>query len=181
MGKPIQLKADLDPALKSANLTNWLQHEQVELILTSSKTGIADIERFHGSLNEHIRILKNRDDVDGLDLVQTALYHYNTSYHSTIKERPQSVHLNNLNVTKALELNKNRRLNLANKGRKESDVNEHYLTRPRVRKLDNPKRFIKDIMPINNDHFIGTRRNNVKHTHYKSNFQRRKKFLTTIL
>lgn len=174
MGKPIQLKTDLDPGLRSANLSNWLMKEDIQLILTSSKTGISDIERFHGSLNEHIRILKNRTDVDGLDLVETALYYYNTTHHSSIEDVPQRVHLNNINVKDALTRNKEKRLKNANKKRNEVAINPNYLTRPRVRKLDNPKRLINKCNKLDADHYEEERKNKVKCVHYKTNFSRRK-------
>lgn len=175
-GKPVNIKADLDPCLKSANLFDWLKTENINLIHTSSKTGIADIERFHGSLNEHIRILNNRDDVDGLDLVTTALYYYNTTYHSTIENIPQFVHFNTIDVSEILAKNKKKRIDRANKERREEEINEQLIHRPRVRKLDNPKRKLNKIRRIDEDHYEETRRNNVKNVLYKSNFAKKKKY-----
>ena len=156
MGKPKTIKADNDPGLKSKNLEEWLKSEQVNFIITSSKTGIADIERFHGSLNEHIRVLKTRDDMEGVNLVNTALYYYNTTFHSTIENIPQNVHLNNINISSALIKNKTDRIKRANRTRKEAEINENILTRPRVRKLDNPKRKAKNVIKLNDDHYQET-------------------------
>lgn len=179
MGKPTTIKADLDPGLKSLNLKEWLTTEGVNLIYTSSKTGIADVERFHCSINEHIRVLKTRDDVDGLDIVNMALLYYNTTYHSTIDNIPQVVHFDNIDVGPILAANKKKRIDRANKGRKEEEVNEAFITKQRVRKLDNPKRVSKQIRPLNGDHFIETWGNNVKNILYKSKFAKRKKFTST--
>ena len=176
MGKPKTIKADNDPGLKSKNLEEWLKSEQVNFIVTSSKTGIADIERFHGSLNEHIRVLKTRDDMEGVNLVNTDLYYYNTTFHSTKENIPQNVHLNNIKISSALIKNKTDRIKRANRTRKEAEINENILTRPRVRKLDNPKRKAKNVIKLNDDHYQETWGNNVKNVLYKSNFARKKKF-----
>ena len=175
MGKPKSIKADNDPGFKSKKLDEWLKSENVNFIYTSSKTGIADIERFHGSLNEHIRVLKTRDDVEGLDLVSTALYYYNTTFHSSIENVPQIVHFNHVNISRVLEKKKKNRIYRANKNRKEEPINEEFVVRPRVRKLDNPKRKSKNVRKINDDHYEETYGNNVKNVLYKSNFARKKK------
>ena len=156
MGKPKAIKADNDPGFKSKNLDEWLKSENVNFIYTSSKTGIADIERFHGSLNEHIRVLKTRDDVEGLDLVSTALYYYNTTFHSSIENVPQIVHVNHVNISRVLEKKKKNRIYRANKNRKEEPINEEFFVRSRVRKLDNPKRKSKNLRKINDDHYEET-------------------------
>lgn len=180
MGKPIEIKADLDPGLRSSNLCDWLLKEGVKLISTTSKTGIADIERFHGSLNEHIRILRHRDDVRGLNLVETALYHYNTSYHSTIEDVPQRVHLNNKNMTQILLRNKQSRLKRVNRNRIERPINKNYILRPRIRKLDDPKRKLNQVRKINQDHYEEIRRNNVRRVLYKANFVRKKNYAESM-
>lgn len=175
MGKPTTVKADLDPGLKSANFKDWLTSESVHIIYTSSKTGIADVERFHGSLNEHIRVLKSRDDIEGMDLVNVALYYYNTTYHSTIDNIPQVVHLDNIDVGPTLTLNKSKALKRANKNRKEGAVDENFVTKNRVRKLDNPKRKALNIRQVDKDHYIETWGNKVKNTLYRSKLARKKK------
>lgn len=181
MGKPQIMKTDVDPGLHSINLKNWLSNEGVVIEYTTSKTGIADIERFHGSLNEHLRVLKTRDDITGVDLITMALYYYNTTYHSTIENIPQTVHLNNVDISTNLQNNKDKMLKRANKGRKEDEINTRFIPRPRVRKLDNPKRIPHRIEKINEDHYKEIRRNNVEKRLYKSNFARRKKFTESII
>lgn len=114
--------------------------------------------------------------MEGLDLVTTALYYYNTTHHSTIKTIPQNVHLDNINLERALTEGKEKALKRANKKRKEEDVNENYITRPRVRKLDNTKRIAKKVIKVNDDHYEETWGNNVKNILYKSNFARKKKY-----
>lgn len=177
MGKPKVLKCDGDPGFKSLNLKQWLTTEEIEQIHTNSKTGIGDIERFHGSLNEHIRVLKTREeDTTGLDLVSTALYYYNTTYHSTIDNIPQVVHLDNINVSRTLDKRKGDNILRANRKRRDDEINPEFIVRPRVRKLDNPKRKSKQIRQIDHDHFEETWGNNVKNKLYKSNFPRKKNF-----
>ena len=48
--------------------------------------------------------------LEGVNLVNTALYYYNTTFHSTIENIPQNVHLNNINISSALIKNKNDRI-----------------------------------------------------------------------
>jgi len=62
LGKPEILKADRDGAFSSLALKRWLETENVELQLNTTKTGVADIERLHKTINEKIRIITNSDD-----------------------------------------------------------------------------------------------------------------------
>lgn len=55
----------------------------------NSHTGNSDIERFHSTLLEHIRVLKRSDENMGIEeLVIRSVGFYNNSIHSTIKVKP---------------------------------------------------------------------------------------------
>lgn len=53
-----------------------------------------DIERFHSTLNEHIRLLKNQPEFHTDNIVQImryAILGYNNSFHSITKLKPQQI------------------------------------------------------------------------------------------
>jgi len=56
MGKPQEIKADEDSSFMCVALHNWLNSKRVQVQLTTSKSGILDIERFHKTINENLRI-----------------------------------------------------------------------------------------------------------------------------
>ncbi|CAD7078361.1 unnamed protein product [Hermetia illucens] len=95
MGKPKKLIVDQDACFK-----NFLTKEKVKVHIVSSKTGLADIERFHGTMNEHIRILRIKEDKENIDEVVEALKHYNHTLHSTTGQRPIDLYLQDEKETK---------------------------------------------------------------------------------
>lgn len=84
--------------------------------------------------------------------------------------------MNKVNVGPLLATKKEEVRERHNKKRKDEEVNENFIIRPRVRKLDNPKRFIKNIRKTDIDHYEETRKNSVKNILYKNNFQKLKKY-----
>ena len=70
----------------------FLRENEIESHVTTAgnKTGNADIERLHGTLNEHLRIMSldsNKDD-DIDTKIFKAITFYNNTIHTTTKLRP---------------------------------------------------------------------------------------------
>lgn len=91
MGKPSKIVADNE--FNTAYIKNFLSSENVEYHFTSPNvhTGNSDIERFHLTLNEHIRLFKlslRDEQIDDSTLVFKAVQIYNDSIHSTTGEKP---------------------------------------------------------------------------------------------
>lgn len=114
---------------------------------SENKTGNSDIERFHATLKEHLRIIKAKpsEEQDDTDPIVTALYYYNQCTHSTIENRPQDVHFGEVNITQILKNNKNAMLKRANRNRKEEEVDWNYRRKRRIRKLDFPNKKLDNI------------------------------------
>jgi len=62
MGKPKEIKADKDSAFMCSALQIWLKSEGVDINITTSKNGISDVERFHKTVNEKLRIINTETD-----------------------------------------------------------------------------------------------------------------------
>jgi len=72
------IKMDQDPGLVSKSLQNWLQKENINIEITTSKNIIADIERVHKTSNEKLRIINTlRYAEDKLMNIEKAKYVYN--------------------------------------------------------------------------------------------------------
>jgi len=63
-GKLKTIKMDQDPGLVSKSLQNWLQKENINIEITTSKNGIADIERVHKTINEKLKIINTLTDAE---------------------------------------------------------------------------------------------------------------------
>jgi len=78
MGKPQKIKADKDSAFMSNSLKLWLNTEEIKLDITTSKTGIADVERLHKTINEKVRIINTDQNRENKETrIETILYTYN--------------------------------------------------------------------------------------------------------
>jgi len=64
MEKPKEIKADKDSAFMCVALHNWLNSEGVQIQVTTSKNAISDIERFHKTVNEKLRIIGSESDIE---------------------------------------------------------------------------------------------------------------------
>ncbi|CAD7085558.1 unnamed protein product [Hermetia illucens] len=128
MGKPKKLIVDQDACLTAECFKNFLTKEKVKVHIVSSKTGLADIERFHGTMNEHIRILRIKEDKENIDEVVEALKHYNHTLHSTTGQRPIDLHLQDEKETKN-KVNKSKWVEYRNnkENRKDVEIDERYV------------------------------------------------------
>ena len=101
MKKPKKLIVDNEPGFISALFKDFLEKQNVEIHFTTPyrHTGNSDIERFHSSLNENIRILKKREEESdiayNIDLPIQANFIYNNTLHLTTKRKPVDLHFQN--------------------------------------------------------------------------------------
>ena len=133
VGKPKLIITDNESAFGTCNLKNFLdsQDNLVHFTTPNNKTSNSDIERFHSTLNEHIRIIKTNPQIERAvsSPVTEALFHYNNTRHSTTKCKPITVHQGNptsdeLNQIRNNILKKNEQtLTVANKNRIDVDIN----------------------------------------------------------
>jgi len=95
IGKPKTIKMDPDPGLVYKSLQNWLQNENINIEITTSKNGIADIERVHKTINEKLRIINTLTDAEGkLMNIEKATYVYNhEKTHDTTGKTPAEIFL----------------------------------------------------------------------------------------
>lgn len=97
LGKPNLLIFDNE--LDTAVIREFLKQQQIGFHTTTAylKTGNADVERLHGTLNEHIRLFNadadNKDDIS--EKVYNAIVSYNNTIHTTTSNRPIDL-LNNI-------------------------------------------------------------------------------------
>lgn len=88
-GKP--KKMVFDNEFNNLNIKDFLRQENIEVHFTSprSHTGNSPIERVHGTLNEHLRILEaQKSKLTPLEKVLFATEKYNESIHSVTLEKP---------------------------------------------------------------------------------------------
>jgi len=68
MGKARTLKTDRDSAFMSIALRNWLDTENVNIQITTSKNGVSDVERLHKTINEKMRVIQTSDNKGKINL-----------------------------------------------------------------------------------------------------------------
>jgi len=177
LGKPKLLKADRDGAFSSLALKRWLESEEVELQLNTTKTGVADIERLHKTINEKIRIIKTSDDEETkLSKMETVLNIYNhKTKHDTTGQTPAHIFLYAGQPILDTQQNKENKINKINNDRVEYEVDTRYRKGPLQKgKLENPFKPTKNVEQTDSDHYKITNRNRITH-YYKTQFKKRKK------
>lgn len=88
-GKP--KKMVLDNEFNNINVKEFFRNENILCHFTSprSHTGNSDIERVHGTLNEHLRILESeKSKLNSIEKVLLATEKYNNTIHSTTNHKP---------------------------------------------------------------------------------------------
>lgn len=91
LGKPKKLVSDNETCILHSAVEQFLREHKISFHKTtgSLKTGNADIERLHGTLNEYLRIMnvaRNTSDLD--DKLFSIINTYNNTIHSTTKLKP---------------------------------------------------------------------------------------------
>lgn len=153
LGKPRMII--MDNEFDTLNVKQFLTDNEINFHLTTTylKTGNADVERLHSTLNEHIRLL-NADPNNESDLhgnVFKAITAYNQTLHSTTRHKPIDF-INNLISADDLEIfatgqheAKEKRIEQLNQGRNQSgdfgnvfvDNNRVSKSRPKYKKIEN--------------------------------------------
>lgn len=181
MGPPKTLKIDQDQGMNNVNIKNWCQELNIKLEVTTGKTGIADIERLHKTLNEKLRIINTSKDKELIYLqIEQTLFTYNhIIIHSTTGETPYNIFFNkSAPQTNPQEIKENR-INNINKTRVDKPIATNYLksenSRKRLEKISNPfKKVEVTQIEKDNEHYIVKHKNrNVRK--YKTQFKRKKK------
>lgn len=137
MKKPQRISMDNDPTFSNPVFKGFLEDSNIQYHFTTPHrhTGNSDIERFHSSLNENIRILKVREENDDIaynyDLPLQALQAYNNSLHLSTKQKPIDLHFYNSEIQmqkiyEEIENTKKRMLEYRNKGRKDEAINPEF-------------------------------------------------------
>lgn len=92
LGIPEKITTDGESGFSSISIKEYLKEQNVNLHITTpyNKTGNSDVERFHSTLNEHIRTFRaDNNNKDTLrDMIFKAVTIYNKTIHSTTKRRP---------------------------------------------------------------------------------------------
>lgn len=166
LGKPCKIVADNE--FNTAYIRDFLNSENIDFHFTSpnTHTGNSDIERFHLTLNEHVRLFKleNRDmNVDNKTLVYRSVQIYNDSIHSTTGYRPNDLLHNRVDKSVWRTLHdtvhnkKIARIDKINESRKKC---HEYNERELVKNLgfqnlkQKPKYILKEVKEKNKTNFI---------------------------
>ena len=137
-----------DNEFKSLNIRDFLRNENIEHHLTKSNnhTGNADIERFHNTLNEKIRIIGiENKNLNMKEKVAKAIEFYNNSIHSTTKEKPINIQegkCDKLQIYNNMLANKDKMINNRNANREdyvETRSQGYIKNYKNVRHKDKPK------------------------------------------
>lgn len=148
-GKPEKIV--LDNEFNSLNVREYFRKENIIVHFTSprSHTGNSDIERVHGTLNEHIRLatLNKNDDIN--DIVLKSVEFYNNTIHSITQVKPNDFVTNKINpndlnkIIEKMKNNKEKIISKLNKNRVEiciPKVNEVLVDNPDIiRHKEQPK------------------------------------------
>lgn len=180
MGPPKVLKIDQDQGMNNINIKNWCQELNINLEITTGKTGIGDIERLHKTLNEKLRIINTSKDKELIYLqIEQTIFTYNHNIvHSTMGETPYNIFFNKYEPQTNPQKVKENRINNINQNRIEKPVDTRYLnaenSRKRLQKITNPFKKVTVVQTENdNEHFVVKCKD--RHVRkYKSQFKRKK-------
>jgi hypothetical protein len=183
LGKMKILITDNETCIIHSAVEQFLVENEIEFYQTTpgNKTGNSDVERLHGTLNEHLRILEvdNPEDIEDLDeKIFKILLIYNRTIHSTTKQRPIDFITKNIpkeeieKISKALEEQKKALMEKLNRDRPNNEnLHENIVKnrdiakrKPKYKKL---KKFV-----VKSNHIIDT--NNKRKIKYCKNQRKRK-------
>lgn len=164
-------------------LNFFLNENQIKIHRTTAgnKTGNADVERLHGTLNEHLRIMavdKSNDSEDIDEKMDKIIGIYNNTIHSTTKMRPMDFITKHFDKTEIKELSekfekeKTARISKLNEKRNNNfRLNENIVSNREIAK-NKPKYKKLTNFRIDNNYVIDT--NNKRNTKYSKNQLKRK-------
>lgn len=178
-GKP--KKIVLDNEFNSINIKDFLRQEDILVHFTSprSHTGNSDIERVHGTINEHLRILEaKKSKLSPIEKVLFACETYNNTIHSTTQEKPSSF-VNNkvekLHIVRDRMLHKKYKT-IENLNRDRVDIklenNDETLVRnPDAERHKHLPKYVKLKTKLNNKKLTDTRNRNVHISRIKRKYK----------
>jgi len=150
---------DQDPGMTSRALGLWLEKENINIEITSSKNGIADIERCHRTINKKMRIIRTENKLETVAMdMKEIIYNYNhKTIHSASGKTPTSIFLFNEEPVIDVKQNKEDIIKRLNKDRKEHEIDtasaKLNMQLKRKLKIDNPFRKTKQISKLDDTHY----------------------------
>uniref|UniRef100_A0A0K8WBI5 RNA-directed DNA polymerase n=1 Tax=Bactrocera latifrons TaxID=174628 RepID=A0A0K8WBI5_BACLA len=183
MGPPKTLKIDQDQGINNVSIKQWCQQLNIAVEVTTGKTGIGDIERFHKTMNEKLRIICGSGDKELKYLqIEQALFTYNhVISHSTTGESPYNIFFNRKHPKTNPQLIKERRINNINQNRQEKEIDTNFVSaetsRKRLDKISNPYKRVRLVQTESDGEHHVVKFKNRKVRKYKSQFKRRKKYV----
>lgn len=182
LGKMNKLVYDNERCILHNAVELFLRENEIESHVTTpgNKTGNADIERLHGTLNEHLRIMSldssNDDDID--TKIFKAITFYNNTIHTTTKLRPIDFINKNYDrneiqtLAKRLAEEKEDRIKKLNKNRtSEYKLNENIVSNRNIAKNSPKYKRLNNYKRQGNYIFDTSRKRNIK---YNTSQQKRK-------
>lgn len=178
-GKPKKLV--LDNEFDNLNMRELGRSENIEIYLTSprSHTGNSDIERTHGTLNEHLRIFEvEKLKITPEEKVLKAVEYYNNTIHSTTQVRPTDF-LNNkvLDMEEIRDRVHNKKVGIINKineNRKEIEIKnqtETTVKNPKTERHKTEPRYIQIKTKMTNGKLIDDRKRKIHPSRIKRKFK----------
>lgn len=183
LGKMKKLVFDNERCMLHNAVELFLNENQIKIHRTTAgnKTGNADVERLHGTLNEHLRIMavdKSNDSEDIDEKMDKIIGIYNNTIHSTTKMRPMDFITKHFDKTEIKELSekfekeKTARISKLNEKRNNNyRLNENIVSNREIAK-NKPKYKKLTNFRIDNNYVIDT--NNKRNTKYSKNQLKRK-------
>ena len=146
-------KLVLDNEFDNLNIKEFCRLENIEAHFTSprSHTGNSDIERAHGTLNEHLRIFETEKlKLSPEEKVLKAIENYNNTIHSTTKTKPSDFLSNKIldleEIKNRIQNKKEENISKLNKERQDfiyKDSEEVLVKNPKVERHKAEPRYIK--------------------------------------
>lgn len=178
-GKP--KKIVFDNEFNSLRIKDFLREENIQVHFTSprSHTGNSPIERVHGTLNEHLRILEaQKSKASPLEKVLFATECYNNTIHSVTQEKPIDFLKNKISnlstVKQRLEIAKIKLIGKLNQNRIEfnpQNENEIFIENPEAVRYKHLHKYVKIKPKLVNNKFRDIRNNNIHPTRIKRKFK----------
>lgn len=169
--------------METESIKNFLDSHNISLHLgiPDNKSSNADVERLHNTINEHMRLIKNKPAHEKLfeDPVVKSIYTYNNTIHSATGHRPIELHNStDVNLFKGISDKvreyKTRKIAKLNQLRNNENVDFQLIKNHKVVKLDN---WYRRVNPTN---ITSTHARVNNKNHYKARFKKRRKFKISV-
>lgn len=184
VGNIKKLVTDNELGFKALPLQEYLREQEIEIHFTSNNnhTSNADIERFHNTLNEHVRILKH-DSQREIDTVEEKIFrcvkYYNNTIHSTTGRKPIDFRNGTIsreeypNIREKIIKAKEKAIEKVNRNREETEIQTGPIYLKDERGGKNHSKFRRvTVTQADDDHVITSK----GHKYFKSHIKRKKKF-----